>query len=112
MGSVARTVMDDCCEKFLKLLKEKNVKVYLLKKYVDDILSRVKNLPLGSRWMDGQICVDEEARMKDLEAKKSPESVTMSVLGEIVSSINGDLKFTTKVTEGPEDPLPYLDAKI
>ena len=61
-GSIARTSMDCWIEKFIEVLETQGVKTYLIKKYVDDVLTIVGRLKLGSRWNGTSIpCYPEDA---------------------------------------------------
>ena len=42
--------MEDWIRRLHKLLTDSGMEVYILNKYVDDVLSVVKSLELGTRW--------------------------------------------------------------
>ena len=61
-GSLFRVIIDHLIEEFRSKLTIFNVKVFLLKKYVDDVLIIVGNLPHGSRYNSSR---DEIVRSKE-----------------------------------------------
>ena len=54
-GSCAKLVMDIWMEKFAEILHQNNIKVFLLTKYVDDVLIVAENVQLGHYWNGKQI---------------------------------------------------------
>ena len=49
-GFPSRVYTDESIEKFKQKLEDYGIDVRMLKKYVDDVLLAVVNLPLGSRF--------------------------------------------------------------
>ena len=70
-GALSRICMDIWMKGFKQKLEELRVKLRLAKKYVDDVLTVVHNLPLGSRFIQGQLVVTQETHNQDKEANLS-----------------------------------------
>ena len=111
-GSVARMVMWRFLKKYRSLLEDNKVEVFLLRKYVDDILIATGCLPLGSRLTGSAITAKEEDMMEDEEGGVSKEQVTMNCLREMANSVIPWLEFTSEVSEGEQRPVPCLDSQL
>ena len=111
-GSVARTTMDDWAVKFRDKVETLGIKIYLLKKYVDDVLIISSLLKLGSRWNGTQIVCFEEDRLQDEAEGRSRSEVTMEVLRAVTSSIHSFFNFTAEASGGADHPLPCLDTQL
>ena len=94
------------------LLERHGVEVFLLRKYVDDILAATGCLQLGSRWTGRSIEVSEEDRKMDEENSRTKEAVTMECLRSMADTVIPWLKFTSEVSEGEEKPVPCLDSQL
>ena len=47
--------MDIWAEKLVELIIKAEIPPLMIRKYVDDVLTIVKNMTLGSRWCDGTL---------------------------------------------------------
>ena len=72
--------MDDWAEKFRVKVEAQGIKIYLLKKYVDDVLVVTSTLSLGSRWDGIKVVISDESREADEKAGRTRADVTMEVL--------------------------------
>ena len=86
--------------------------MYLLRKYVDDILSITNLLELGSRWKTDRIVREDKDVQEDLEQGRSKEAVTMEVLRSIADTVIPWLEFTAEFSEGRDRPVPCLDSQL
>ena len=111
IGALAKVTMDQWMEKFRERLESLEIKLWLLKKYVDDVLVVVTNLPLGSRYRDGKILQSKESEKEDIQRDRSKSDVTMSVLKEVANEILPFLKYTGEVSVDGM-PIPVLDTVI
>ena len=109
-GSVARRVMAHFLAEYKKVLEDNGIRVYLLRKYVDDILSVTNKLELGSRWRATGIIRNPEDIEEDIEQGISKEDVTMEVLRAMADTVVPWLEFTSEVSEGREKPVLCLDS--
>ena len=104
--------MDTWLQGFENTIKENNIEIFLLRKYVDDVLLICENLPLGSRWMEGKITHSAEAEQEDLGQNRTVEQVTMTVMKDVADSQIAFLKFTGEHSEGETKKVPVLDSKL
>ena len=83
-------------------------------KYVNDVLSIVINLPLGSRFNKDtkKITKSEEDVLEDRSQGKTKEQVTMDVLRHAANSIQPFLEFTSEHASGEDQTVPCLDTQF
>ena len=91
---------------------ECDVTVKLLKKYVDNLLTTVRNLPVGSRYNGNKITASSESIKEDMEAGLTQEEITMIVLKEIANIVTPFSEFTAEVSMGSQKPVPCLDSQL
>ena len=99
-------------EIFKERLDSLGIKTWLIKKYMDDILVIVSNLPIGTRYTDGKLNHSKEGETQDKEKNRTASEVTMDVLKQIANDIIPFLEFTTEVSNGEEEPVPCLDSQL
>ena len=63
-GTVAKVAMEKWIQALEDRLKTGGLEVFLLLKYVDDVLVVMKMVELGARWMDGKVVYKEEDRLE------------------------------------------------
>ena len=81
--------------------------------YVDDMMSIMEKLKWGSRFIEGKLVVDEEARKEDAGSKRCQIELTRTVCLEMLNSISSNIQFTAEViTDYAEGWLPTLDFKL
>ena len=122
-GPISRIVMDYWVKE-MKLLEEKantlakinpvmfsNINVYLLKKYVDDILTAGKEIKLGTFW-DSQsksLQWSPEKQEADVTANLKPDERSLRLIAEMGSSILECLEFTYDTpSQNPNLRMPVL----
>ena len=109
-GVIGRITMDVWLEKMKVILKENNIRTYLIEKYVDDCNTLCENLQLGARWDGDRVTVNQEHVDEDVCSNRSKEEVTMTVWGQIASSIIPGLQFTVDCpANNPNGKVPMLD---
>ena len=88
--------------------------VRLLKKYVDDVLVAVVNLPLGSRYCSNTNTITHRKEDEDEDSRncQTKDQVTIKVLKDMANSVMTFLDFTAEVSRGPEHPVACLDTQI
>ena len=110
-GSVAKVAMEDWIGRLHSLLLEQGAKVYLLTKYVDDVLGIVNCVERGTRWKGGSLTHTEEDEAEDLRQGRSRQEVTLEVLKGMANTLTPFLKFTGEVAM-PGSPIPVLDTLV
>ena len=79
-GSVAKVAMEDWLKKFEKRVKELGIEVFLLRKYLDDVILIVRNCKLGERYLDGRIQKTEMSEEEVKENGKNRSEITLDIL--------------------------------
>ena len=110
-GSCAKVVMDDWLKKFREKLEEQGIEVYLITKYVDDVLVVARNVPLGSYWNGDHLDYSKEVEDKHLHSKMDRSVLTLDILRQLANSVSSFLKFTGEASINGR-PIPCLDAQI
>ena len=110
-GSCAKMVMDDWMETFRRILRENKVEVYLISKYVDDVLLICKNFKLGSYWNGDSVDWSKEVQRKHEQSEMSKNKLTLEILIQMADSIHEFLNFTGEVSQEGQ-PIPCLDFQI
>ena len=90
---------------------EAGCEVFLMRKYVDDVIIVMRNMQIGARWLDGRVITTEETEMEDRRMGKSREQVTLEALRTAADEILGFLKFTGEASEGGKG-IPVLDTTV
>ena len=103
-GSLAKVTMDHWIEVFRRKLTDLDMRVWLLKKYMDDVLVVTTNLALGSRYRNGRIERTERDTQEDRTNNRTKEEVTMEVLRNVANTVLPFLEFTSEVSVGEERP--------
>ena len=104
--------MDIWIQCFKVLLKTLGFTIYLLKKYVDDVLLICNNLKLGTRLEEGKLVQTEESITEDKESGITREELTLETARQADETILPFLKFTGEVSQGPSKSITCLDAKL
>ena len=104
--------MDSWIAKYRERLEALGVKVWLLKKYVDDVLIVTTNLQMGARVIGDQVIVTEQSKTEDESNCRSVEEVTMNVLKGEANKIINFLEFTAEVSKGRDAPVACLDTQL
>ena len=80
-GTCSKIVMDKWMELFSELLVNNVIEVYLLKKYVDDVLLVCSNVILGSYWSsdDKEIIFYPELQKQHISLGKSRTEVSLEI---------------------------------
>ena len=82
-GALAKVTMDHWIKQYREILERHGIKVWLLKKYVDDVMVITNNIPIGSRWNGKEITCTEVDALEDLGTNKTQEAVTTDVLKQL-----------------------------
>ena len=110
-GTVAKVTMEVWLKQLEQNLVEAGCEVFLMRKYVDDVIIIMRNMQIGARWMDGRVVTTEETRLEDMRMGRSREQVTLEALRTAANEIMGFLKFTGEASEGGKG-IPVLDTTI
>ena len=81
-------------ELFQGCLEQNGTKVYVLSKYVDDILIICDNVRLGSYWNEQRIAWSKSVLAKHTESRMSIDELKLDVLKQIADTLIPFLKFT------------------
>ena len=112
-GVVARLVMKFWEKKFLELVKENLITIYLLAWYVDDVNLLVKALEMGWRWTGQKLEWKEEWRNEDLESNMMSDVRTMKELRKMSDSILDFVQFEeVSASQCPGGKVPMLDFQL
>ena len=84
---------------FLDKVTSAGVEVHMLTKYVDNINVVNEMLPMGTRWVSGELSTAAQWELEDWALDKSRESVTMDCLRDAADSTLGWLQFTSDLPE-------------
>ena len=79
---------------------------------MDNMLLICNNLDLGTRLVDGKLVKTEETQREDTAAGRTKEEVTLETARQAAETILPFLKLTGEVSQGAEQPIPCLDAKL
>ena len=110
---IARIVMDQWLLKFLAILDQAGVEVYMAAKYVDDVNVVMSMLGLGSRWDGSEVVWSQEQEETDRTQSRTREEVTMEVTRDIADSIIPWLKFTMDLPQYHDNGMvPILDLQV
>ena len=94
-------------------IQYEELKVHLLKKYVDDVLAALNNMKCGTRW-DHTLRIfkwDQEEAIKDKD--KDPQEITMSAFAAMASSQLECLNFTwDSPSNNANNKMPVLDTMV
>ena len=110
-GSCAKISMDKWLEIFKQKLDDNNVKVYILTKYVDDILLVTQNFKLGSYWNGSKVVHSKSIGARHRKSGISRSKLTLDIFKQIADSIFQFLRFTGEVSEDG-NPIACLDSQI
>ena len=110
-GSCARMMMDDWMKKFKQKLEENGIEVWIMTKYVDDVLVCCRNVPLGSYWSGNEIRRTKSVYRKHVDSGMDRSTLTMDILRQIANTITPCLKFTGEASVAGK-PIPLLDTEV
>ena len=75
-------------KKFREKLEEQGIVIYLITKYVDDVLVVAKNVPLGSYWNGDHLAYSEEIKDKHLHSRMDRSTLTLDILRQVANSVS------------------------
>ena len=93
-GSLAQNTKNEWEDRFKLKLEQLGIKVWLIVKYVDDILVVVSNLPLGTREVNGKLVISQEGLEEDIKCNRTKQEVTIEILRTEASKLIEFLQFT------------------
>ena len=117
-GPVARLVMDFWADQLVLKMRENDITLYLLSKYVDDINILTSIINRGYQWeenLEGGVRLrwSEERKAKDDTEDVSDEERTMELVRELADTLVPGLRFTKDIpgyhTNGK---CPMLDVQV
>ena len=111
-GTCSKIVMDKWMELFSELLVNNGIEVYLLKKYVDDVLLVCSNVILGSYWSsdDKKIIFCPELQKQHISLGKSRTEVSLEIFIQMADNFFSFLKFTGEASV--DKPIACLDSQL
>ena len=86
-GTAAKVAMEDWIIRLHKLLEAQGIQVYLLTKYVDDVLGILGTVQLGTRWEAGGMTHSEAYLEEDIKEGRSRQEVTLEVVREMANTL-------------------------
>ena len=90
-----------------------NFKLYLLQKYVDDVMTALEEMKRGTRWDSRNKVMIWTPEAAEQDAGKDPEQVTMEAVTNMASSILACLQFTwDSPAQNKTGMMPLLDTMI
>ena len=99
-GTVANVTMEVWIKSLEKKLSDAGCEIFLLRKYVDDVIIIMRNMQVGARWRESKIIITEETAEEDLRLGRSREQITLEALRTAANEVMGFLKFTGEASEG------------
>ena len=110
-GVLAQVFMVWWDKRFKESLREMGIPLYMYKRYVDDINVVVGRVEPGTRFINGTLTVNDDARIQDKD--RSTDEQCMALLKEIGNDIHKSIQievdYPSKHTDGK---LPILDLKV
>ena len=111
-GSKAKVCMEVWLQTFKERLEKAGIKVWLMRKYVDDVIVVCSMARRGDRVLgDGTIGRTCESLGEDRRSKVSRPQVTLNLLEAIANKVLPFLKFTGEAAEGDQG-IPVLDTRM
>ena len=113
MCAIARITMSTWDARWMKMMKENNIRMMAADRYMDNIRSFLKALKPGWRWLDGRLCTTQSWREEDMKEALTPTRRTANRILESMNSILNFLNFTQEIGEDFQDnSLPSLDITV
>ena len=110
-GSVAKIAMEIWLREYRKRLEKAGFKVWLLQKYVDDVVIVCSMAKRGHRLVNGILERDCDTFSEDSRNLRRVEDITLDILQQIANQIFPFLKFTGETSYG-ELSIPVLDTEL
>ena len=111
--AIARITMSTWDARWMKMMKENNIRMMAADRYMDNIRSFLKALKPGWRWLDGRLCTTQSWREEDMKEALTPTRRTANRILESMNSILNFLNFTQEIGEYFQDnSLPSLDITV
>ena len=85
--------------------------MFLLTKYVDDVLIIARNVHLGCYWNGTKITWDEQILDRHIKDKMDRTELTLDIMKQIANSLCEFLEFTGEASCGGQ-PIPCLDSQL
>ena len=112
-GSIARLVLLWFDKTLLQILKANNIKIYMYKRFIDDIDGALSKIKPGYIYNKSTQRLEFSPDQEQEDRDKSPSLKTMEIVREIADSITSMLKWELDISEFHQDGcLPMLDLKI
>merc|ERR1719154_53824 len=99
---VARVVMDKWMEMFKEKMIQNNTKIYLGKKYVDDVNLILGTLKAGTKWNGDSLEWKKEWEEADLDDGEDDDTRTMREIRKLSNSLLPFIKFKEDVPANHE----------
>ena len=110
---VARVVMDKWMEMFKEKMLQNNTKIYLGKKYVDDVNLILGTLKAGTKWNGTSLEWRKEWEEADLDDGEDDDTRTMREIRKLSNSLLPFIKFKEDVPANHESKkIPVLDFQV
>ena len=122
---ISRLVMDAWAEKLeeraeisqelhrINPVKYEPLTIYLLSKYVDDVLTGTETMKLGVTYNKTDRVIEWSRDNESQQQETNPQENTMSILAEVASSIFPCLQFTWDTLSANQSKMmPVLDTQL
>ena len=110
-GNIAQVFMIWWDRTMMARLPDLGIVVRLCKRYVDDNNYAANELPVGTRFVDGKLVIDEEAIESDLLI--AADKRTMEIIKTVGNSLHPSIQLETDYPSNYEDGMmPSLDLKV
>ncbi len=110
-GVIARIFMSWWDRQINDRLQTNDVKVFLYKRYEDDINMCVNAIRPGMKWDGNELVYDE--RTESTEKEKESDKRTFDIIKEIGNSIHRSIQLVTDIpSENDDKKIPILDLKV
>ena len=87
--------------------------LYMLEKYVDDVLTGQEEIKLGTKWNTKDQCLEWTNEQFEIDRAKDPQEVTMTAIAAMASSILSCLEFTWDAPyKNQTNKIPVLDTHV
>ena len=110
-GVVAKVVMELWIREMKQRMENAGFEVFLIKKYVDDVLVVCSKTRRGHRLVDGRLERSCESFGHDVREKLCEDQKTLEILIKLANSVMPFLKFTGEASKNTEG-IPVLDTTV
>ena len=110
-GETAQIFMSWWDKQIRGMYREKGIDIKLYMRYVDDINTLIRKTEPGTRYVDNELIITDEAKIED--ERKQPDEITMNLFKEVAETIHESIKLKVDYPSNYEDrKIPILNLKV